>query len=265
MANSAEILRSILNEPPEPSTPITYQFLVPNTRGAENLLDVYNAPRPPSKQPQDFEFAIFAAATEAFAQKNINCSIAESLERFKPVFAMGKENDLPVRAYISVALGCPYEGPNTDPHKVADLAVSLLEMGASEISVADTTGMGTAPKTRELLKTLASAGVEVQDIALHFHDTYGQALVNTVVGLEAGVRTFDAAVGGLGGCPYSVGATGNVATEDLVYLFETLGLETGIDLVGLSEIGEWISKEVGRGNESRAGKASLAQFRRKEA
>jgi hydroxymethylglutaryl-CoA lyase len=291
MANSSEILEHILQKPPEAPDPIVYQFLVPNKKGLSNLLEVYNKspsaskpndpltppPTPPaddqahspmfmpgsSREGPEIELSIFTAATETFTQKNTNCSIAESLERFKPIFSMGKENGLRVRAYISVALGCPYEGPDVDPHKVAELAVSLLEMGADEISVADTTGMGTAPKTRELLKTLAAAGIESQDLALHFHDTFGMALVNTVVGLEAGVRTFDSAVAGLGGCPYSPGATGNVGTEDLVYLFESLGLRTGVDLVKLAEVGDWISREVGRSNESSAGKATLARLRRK--
>lgn len=177
--------------------------------------------------------------------------------------ARAKGMDLKVRAYISVALGCPYEGPNVDPHKVAELAVSLLEMGADEISVADTTGMGTAPKTAELLKTLSAAGIENSDMALHFHDTYGQALVNSVVALEHGIRTFDSAVGGLGGCPYSPGATGNVATEDLVHCFHSLGAKTGVDIEKLAEIGEWISNELGKANESRAGKATLAQMRKR--
>ena len=176
--------------------------------------------------------------------------------------SQAKEMDLKVRAYISVALGCPYEGPDVDPHKVAELAVSLLEMGADEISVADTTGMGTAPKTAELLKTLNAAGVDKHDLALHFHDTYGMALVKSVVALEHGIRTFDAAVGGLGGCPYSPGATGNVATEDLVHLFHSLGMNTGVSMEKLSEIGEWISTELGKSNESSAGKATLAQMRK---
>jgi hydroxymethylglutaryl-CoA lyase len=210
----------------------------------------------------EIEVSIFTAATETFTQKNTNCSITESLDRFKPVFQKSKENNLKVRAYISVALGCPYEGPDVDPKKVAELAVNLLEMGSDEISVADTTGMGTAPRTKELLRTLAAAGIESKDLALHFHDTFGQALVNTVVGLEAGIRTFDCAVAGLGGCPYSPGATGNVASEDLVYLFENLGLRTGVDLVKLAEIGEWIAKEVGKPNESHAGRATLARLRR---
>ena len=134
------------------------------------------------------------------------------------------------------------------PHAVASVTASLLEMGCDEVSVADTTGMGTAPRTRELLKTLSAAGIANQDLALHFHDTYGQALVNTLVGLEHGVRTFDASVGGLGGCPYSKGATGNVATEDLAYTLHSLGVKTGVDVQKVAEAGEWISGELGRGN-----------------
>ncbi|KAI0577551.1 Hydroxymethylglutaryl-CoA lyase [Pyrenophora tritici-repentis] len=212
--------------------------------------------------PPIHELSIFTAATESFTQKNTNCSIAESLKRFEPIMSKAKEMNLNVRAYISVALGCPYEGPDVDPHKVAELAVSLLEMGADEISVADTTGMGTAPKTLELLKTLNAAGVDKSDLALHFHDTYGQALVNSVVALEHGIRTFDAAVGGLGGCPFSPGATGNIATEDLVHCFHSLGAKTGVDIEKLSEVGEWISQELGRPNDSRAGKATLSQLRK---
>lgn len=207
------------------------------------------------------EVSIFTAATESFSQKNTNCSVAESLKRFAPIMSKAKEMNLNVRAYISVALGCPFEGPNVDPHKVAELAVSLLEMGADEISVGDTTGMGTAPKTMELLKTLNAAGVDKNDLAMHFHDTYGQALVNSVVALEHGIRTFDAAVGGLGGCPYSPGATGNVSTEDLVHCFHSLGATTGVDIEKLAEVGAWISQELGRPNESRAGKATLAKVR----
>jgi hydroxymethylglutaryl-CoA lyase len=211
--------------------------------------------------PPRHEVSIFTAATESFTQKNTNCSIAESLERFKPIMNRGMEMGFNVRAYISVALGCPYEGPNVDPHKVAELAVSLLEMGASEISVADTTGMGTAIKTAELLKALDAAGIDKTDLALHFHDTYGQALVNSMVALEHGIRTFDSAVGGLGGCPFSPGATGNVATEDMVHCFHSLGLKTGVDME-LSETGEWISQQLGKSNESRAGKATMAQLRK---
>ncbi|KAL9636877.1 MAG: hypothetical protein Q9164_002553 [Protoblastenia rupestris] len=206
------------------------------------------------------EISIFTAATEAFTKANTNCTIAESLERCKPIVTLAKSRDIRVRGYVSVALGCPYSGPNVPPSTVAEITATLLEMGADEVSVADTTGMGTAPKTQELLKTLFAAGISPHDLALHFHDTYGQALVNAVVGLENGIRTFDSSVGGLGGCPYSKGATGNVATEDLVHCLHSLGATTGVDLEEMSKTGAWISKELGRSNESRAGKAILARL-----
>jgi hydroxymethylglutaryl-CoA lyase len=283
MANSSEILSFLLTTPPQSSEPINYHFLVPNKKGLDNLISTYRQhaelpdtppssltahdPIPTKGSEQDrtggFTVSIFTAATETFSQKNTNCSIAESLERFKPVFESAKEHNLPVRAYISVALGCPYEGPDVDPRRVADVAVDLLEMGAEEISIGDTTGMGNARSTKALLEALRAAGIEMQDIALHLHDTYGQALVNSVVGLEAGVRTFDASVAGLGGCPYSPGATGNVSSEEMVYLMESLGLSTGVDLAKLSETGEWISGVVERANSSRVGKAVLAQAKRR--
>ncbi|KAF3048021.1 hypothetical protein E8E12_007164 [Didymella heteroderae] len=309
MANSSEILEHVLHHTPQSPVPITYQWLLPNVKGFDNFLKLWNArsstgqdgyPTPPPSPGPDggpalntssedpnampsatsgaeamgkqrastspgnpvHEISIFTAATESFTQKNTNCSIEESLKRFEPIMSKAKEMDLKVRAYISVALGCPYEGPDVDPHKVAELAVNLLEMGADEISVADTTGMGTAPKTAKLLKTLDAAGIDKHDLALHFHDTYGMALVNSVVALEHGIRTFDAAVGGLGGCPFSPGATGNVATEDLVHLFHSLGMPTGVNMEELSKIGEWISAELGKSNESSAGKATLAQMRK---
>lgn len=207
------------------------------------------------------EISIFMAATESFSRKNTNCSIAESLERFRPLIARARDRGFGVRAYISVALGCPYEGTDVSPHRVADLTGELLGAGADSVCVADTTGMGTAPRTAELLKTLTAAGIQPADLALHFHDTFGQALVNTLVGLEHGITVFDSAVGGLGGCPYSPGATGNVATEDLIHTLHSLGADTGVDLLKVAAIGEWISKELGRENESRAGKATLARAR----
>ncbi|RMZ79543.1 hypothetical protein DV737_g3359, partial [Chaetothyriales sp. CBS 132003] len=293
MASTAEILRTLTSQPPHAPHGIAYNYLVPNIRGLQDLIKGLQAQAPagetgyptPLASPvleysdagaagaastatayaavgnNTTEISLFAAATESFSQKNINCSIAESLERFKPVMDLAKEHNIRVRGYVSVALGCPYEGPDVDPHKVAELTATLLEMGCDEVSVADTTGMGTAPKTRRLLQTLKEAGILNEDVALHFHDTYGQALVNTVVGLEHGVRTFDSSVGGLGGCPYSKGATGNVATEDLLHLLHSLGLETGIDMVQMAEIGQWITGELGKANESRAGKATLARLR----
>lgn len=205
------------------------------------------------------EVSVFTAASEAFSKANTNCSIAESLERCKPIILLAKSRNIRVRGYVSVALGCPYEGPNVPPAKVAEITTTLLEFGVDEVSVGDTTGMGTAPRTQELLRVLTSSGISHKDLALHFHDTYGQALVNAMVGLEHGIRTFDCSVGGLGGCPYSKGATGNIATEDLVYCFHSLGAQTGVDLEKIAEIGTWISAELGRPNESRAGKAILSR------
>ena len=155
---------------------------------------------------------LFAAATEAFSQANTNCTIAESLERSKPIIELARQHNIRVRGYISVALGCPYEGPDVDPHKVADMTATLLEMGCDEVSVADTTGMGTAPRTKKLLQTLKEAGILNEDIALHFHDTYGQALPNTLIGLEHGVRVFDSSVGGLGGVKERVVSEGQCRT-----------------------------------------------------
>ena len=320
MANSAEIVHNLLQQPPPAPAPIAYNFLVPNLKGMQNFLRAVEAsnsaddrapitspgkpnapPTPPPSPPpakgetgeqapitsaEDpnempsgtpnnndptppgkssaasnwMEVSLFTAATEAFSRANTNCSIAESLERCKPIVDLAKSLGIRVRGYVSVALGCPYEGPDVSPQKVAEITRSLLEMGADEISVADTTGMGTMPKTQELLKALTVAGIEPYDLAMHFHDTYGQALCNTMVCLENDIRTFDSSVGGLGGCPYSKGATGNVATEDLLHCLHSLGIQTGIDVEKMAEIGAWISKELGRPNDSRAGKAILARL-----
>ncbi|KAL4893102.1 hypothetical protein BDV59DRAFT_32314 [Aspergillus ambiguus] len=263
MASTAEICEHLLKTPPESQNAIAYNYLVPNVRGLENLIkvmDATGAPAQTTSSDTSTEISLFAAATEAFSKANTNCTIDESLERIQPIVALAKTKDIRVRGYVSVALGCPYEGPDVSPAKVADITATLLEMGADEVSVADTTGMGTAPRTMELLQALKAAGIANNDLALHFHDTYGQALVNTIVGLEHGVRIFDSSVGGLGGCPYSKGATGNVSTEDLVHTVHSLGMHTGISLEEMSRIGAWISSELGRANESRAGKATLARL-----
>lgn len=294
MASSAQVLDHILGHPPPATQSIAYNFLVPNIKGLQNLLAVTESSKPtestdttPITLPEDpnasprtplstdspgtsttpthpapttTEISLFAAATEAFSKANTNCTIAESLERCRPIVTLAKSHNLRVRGYVSVALGCPYEGLDVSPAKVAEITATLLEMGADEVSVADTTGTGTAPRTRELLRALETAGVASKDVALHFHDTYGQALVNSVVGLEHGIRTFDSSVGGLGGCPYSKGATGNVATEDLVYCLHSLGLRTGVDVEMMARIGAWISGQLGRKNDSRAGKALLAKL-----
>lgn len=286
MASTSEVFQTIMSRPPQAPHPIAYNYLVPNVRGIESLVSLLSsgqgasgsvngesAPITSTKDPNQMaskdpiphssqnsmEVSLFAAATETFSKKNTNCSIQESLDRCKPILAIAKERSIRARGYVSVALGCPYEGPDVDPHKVAEMTATLLQMGCDEVSVADTTGMGTAPRTRRLLKILNEAGILNEDIALHFHDTYGQALVNTVVGLEHGIRTFDSSVGGLGGCPFSKGATGNVSTEDLLHLLHSLGVQTGVNLEKMAEIGAWISQELGRQNDSRAGKATLAR------
>lgn len=265
MDSSHEILQHILNSPTSSPRPITYSFLAPNLKGlatATALLHAHpDAFAPTTATPAPgkpaMEIAVFAAATEAFSQRNLNCSVADALDRFRAVIAGAKRADVRVRAYISVVLGCPFAGAAVDPHRVAELATDLLEMGADEIALGDTTGMGTAPRTAQLLKCVAAAGIRSEDVAMHFHDTYGQALVNTVVALDHGIRTFDSSVGGLGGCPYSPGATGNVATENMVYLMESLGLATGVDLDAVADIGQWITGEIGKANDSAVGKAVL--------
>ena len=243
------------SDEPAPITSIQNPDAMPTDRSEVNGFRT-----PASALVNTMEISLFTAATEAFSKANTNCTIAESLGRCESVVSAAKSKDVRVRGYVSVALGCPYEGPDVDPNKVAEIARTLLAMGVDEVSVADTTGMGTAPKTQELMKALLGAGVAVDDLALHFHDTYGQALVNVIVGLENGVRIFDSSVGGLGGCPYSKGATGNVATEDLVHCLHSLGMNTGVSLEKMAEIGGWISGELGRANDSRAGKAVLARM-----
>ncbi|KAI4203287.1 MAG: hypothetical protein LQ350_001984 [Teloschistes chrysophthalmus] len=266
----AEDLKAPLTPPPSPKeqdeaepAPITStqdpNEMPSDTSGVND--PIKPDPSAAAASSNQMEISLFTAATEAFSKANTNCSITESLERCKEIVALAKSRSVRVRGYVSVALGCPYEGPDVAPSKVAEITTSLLEMGVDEISVADTTGMGTAPRTRELLKALSANGIANQDLALHLHDTYGQALVNVVVGLEHGIRTFDSSVGGLGGCPYSKGATGNVATEDLVYCLHSLGATTGIDVEKMAEIGDWISRELGRPNDSRTGKAVLARLR----
>ncbi|KAK1999975.1 V-type ATPase [Colletotrichum falcatum] len=257
MANSSDILEHILRRNISSPSQTSYSFLAPNIKGlqtAQELLAKYpgafSTQLEPSKSKPAIEVAVFAAATESFSKKNLNCDIATSLDRFREVIRDAKAAGLRVRAYVSVVLGCPFEGYDVDPHKVAEISTELLESGADEVSLGDTTGMGTAPRTKELLNCMRAAGIRNEDIAMHFHDTYGQALVNTAVSLEHGIRTFDSSVGGLGGCPYSPGATGNVSTENMIYFIESLGMETGIDLDAMSDIGAWITGELGKANDS---------------
>jgi hydroxymethylglutaryl-CoA lyase len=241
MADHTEVLERILRKPG-----VSYPVLTPNLKGFEA-----------ARAAGATEVAIFGAASEAFSKKNINCSIAESLERFRPIVSESKKFDIRVRGYVSCVLGCPYEG-EVAPARVADVAGALFDMGCYEISLGDTIGVGTPARTKMMLDA-CSERVPVANLAGHYHDTYGQALANTYASLELGVRTFDASVAGLGGCPYAKGASGNVATEDVVYMLHGLGLQTGIDLNALVDIGAWISKILGRDYGSKAGKALAAK------
>lgn len=227
MADHAEVLRGIRRSPG-----VVYTVLTPNLKGFEAALDAGAD-----------QVAVFTAASETFSQKNINCSIAESFQRFHPVLDAARDANVPVRGYISCALGCPYEGA-IPPQKVGDIARQLFELGCHQISLGDTIGVGTANQTQIMLQAV-SEHVPVSYLAGHFHDTYGQALTNIYASLEAGVRVFDASVSGLGGCPYAPGALGNVATEDLLYMLNGMGFETGIDMQHLIAAGAFICKHLG--------------------
>ena len=221
---------------------VRYSVLTPNLKGFENALAAGVD-----------EVAVFGAASESFSQKNINCSIAESLERFLPVMEAAKQHQIPVRGYVSTVLGCPYEG-DIAPEQVAKVAKALAELGCYEISLGDTIGVGTPLKAKRMLEAVA-AEVPIEKLAAHFHDTYGQALANLYAVLEEGIAVIDSSVAGLGGCPYAKGASGNVATEDVLYLLNGLGIKTGIDLGKLVATGEWISGQLKRHNGSKVGQA----------
>lgn len=242
MADSAAVLAGL-----SPVPGVTYPVLVPNLKGLEAALAAGVE-----------EIAIFGAASEGFSLRNINCSIAESLNRFRPLVAQALKAGLRVRGYVSCVLGCPYDGL-VDPAQVAHMAASLAEMGCYEISLGDTIGVGTPAKAAAMLRRVVQ-DVPVERLALHFHDTYGQAVANILACLDQGVTVMDSAVAGLGGCPYAKGASGNVATEELLYLFEGLGLSTGVDLDEVARIGDWISRELSRPNGSKAGRARLAKL-----
>ena len=241
MADHTEVLERIRRKPG-----VSYPVLTPNLKGFQAALAAGAT-----------EVAIFGAASEAFSRKNINCSIAESLERFRPVTEAAQQAHVKVRGYVSCVLGCPYEG-EVAPARVAEVAGALYDMGCYEVSLGDTIGVGTPGKTKAMLEACA-ARVPLERLAGHYHDTYGQALANIYASLELGVRTFDASVAGLGGCPYAVGASGNVATEDVVYMLHGLGMDTGIDLGRLVEIGQWISGVLGKEPASKAGRALAAK------
>lgn len=244
MADAAEVMAGIRRKPG-----VSYPVLTPNMKGLEGAMAAGAT-----------EVAVFAAATESFSRRNTNCSIAESFERFEPVCRTALANGLKVRGYISVVLGCPYEG-DVRAQAVADVAQRLFEMGCYEISLGDTVGAGTPGRTRHLIDTVAQH-IPVEKLGGHFHDTFGQALANILAALEMGVATFDSSVAGLGGCPYSPGATGNVATEDVLYMLDGMGIETGVRMEKLLEAAEFISGALRRPTGSRAGRALLARRQR---
>jgi isopropylmalate/homocitrate/citramalate synthase len=237
MADHAEVMRAL----PRQQT-VSYPVLVPNLRGFESAVAAGAT-----------EVAVFAAASETFSQRNINCTIAESIERFGPVFEAARAANIRVRGYVSCALGCPYEGA-IDPVRVAEVAAILFKRGCYEISLGDTIGVGTPNRTIELMERVAEE-IPIDRLAGHFHDTYGQALANIFAALTTGVRVFDASVSGLGGCPYAPGAAGNVATEDLLYMLNGMGMETGVDLDQLIAAGSFICDQLGRETQSRVARA----------
>jgi len=240
MATSTEIFKTLNRK-----NNVTYAALTPNIRGFENAMTV-----------NVNEVAIFGAASESFSQKNINCSIEESLERFMPIMDAAKQANVKVRGYVSCVLGCPYEG-DIAPENVAKVAKKLYEMGCYEISLGDTIGVGTPAKVTQMIQAV-SAHVPINKLAVHFHDTYGQALTNIYAALQMGIKVVDSAIAGLGGCPYAKGASGNVATEDVVYMLNGLGIETGIDFTKLLEAGWYISDKLNKAPISKVSNAYLA-------
>ncbi|MFT4747577.1 MAG: hydroxymethylglutaryl-CoA lyase [Congregibacter sp.] len=240
MADSAAVFQQIKRQ-----NNVRYTALTPNLRGLEAAIEAHVD-----------EVAIFGAASEAFSQKNINCSIAESLERFLPVIELAQKHQLPIRGYVSCVLGCPYEG-FIAPQKVAEVSQLLIDMGCYEVSLGDTIGVGTPVKTLQMLESVLNI-VPQNKLAVHFHDTYGQALANILVALQQGISVVDSAVSGLGGCPYAKGASGNVATEDLVYMLDGMNIETGIDLKKLTHAGLNMMQVLGRQSNSKVALAITA-------
>ncbi|MCG9696181.1 hydroxymethylglutaryl-CoA lyase [Shewanella sp. Isolate11] len=237
MADSGEIFNRLPKR-----NGVIYSALTPNLKGLELALDAGAD-----------EVAIFGAASQSFSQRNINCSIEDSIERFIPVVELAQARNIKVRGYVSCVLGCPYEG-DIASSEVARVAEILYKMGCYEISLGDTIGVGTPLKARKMVQTVAER-IPVDKLALHFHDTYGQALANILACLDTGVTVFDSSVAGLGGCPYAQGASGNLATEDLVYMLHGLGINTGIDLNRLIQAGNHISHELGRPSGSKVARA----------
>jgi len=240
MGDNTAVLEGIKRHPQT-----IYTALTPNLQGFDGAI-----------QAGANEVAIFGAASESFSRKNINCSIAESLKRFEPVISAASALEMPVRGYVSCVVGCPYEGA-IDPNKAADVAKILFDMGCYEVSLGDTVGVGNPASIQRMIEACAKV-VPIKKLAGHYHDTYGMAIANIYASLQMGMAIFDASVAGLGGCPYAKGASGNVATEDVVYLLQGLGIETGIDLAKLAAIGDWISGAINRPNGAKAGRALCA-------
>ncbi len=241
MATSSEVMAGIQRK-----QGVIYSALVPNMKGFDAALAAGVN-----------EIVIFGAASEAFSQKNINCSIAESIERFREVVQAAKDNGLRLRGAVSCALGCPYQGEVT-PQATADVVARLRDLGCDEIDIADTIGVGTPRQVQAAIEQTAKE-FPIERLSGHFHDTYGQALANIYASLEMGISIFHSSVAGLGGCPYAKGATGNVSTEDVLYLLNGLGIETGVDLDAVVEAGQYISGFLGRAPVSRAGNAMAAK------
>ncbi len=241
MADSGEVLHRLRRKPA-----VRYPVLVPNMRGYQD-----------ARAAKVDEVAVFAAASESFSKRNINCTIAESLERFRPVCQRAKADGVRVRGYISCVLGCPYEGA-VPVAKVVEVAAALFAMGCADVSLGDTIGVGTPGRAREMVRAVAAV-VPMPLLGVHFHDTYGQALANILACLEEGVRTVDSSVAGLGGCPYAKGASGNVGTEDVVYMLHGLGLSTGVDLDALVETGMFVTAALGRAPASKTAQALAAK------
>jgi hydroxymethylglutaryl-CoA lyase len=241
MADTAEVLAQLRRRPC-----VSYPVLVPNMKGFE-------AARAAGVE----EIAIFGAASEKFSQRNINCSIAESLSRFAPVAAAARQHGMRVRGYVSCVVDCPYEGPIA-PQAVADVAARLLALDCYEISLGDTVGTGTPARIQAMIERVATV-VPRERLAVHFHDTYGQALANILASLETGIATVDSSVAGLGGCPYAKGASGNVASEDVLYLLDGLGIRTGVDMTRLAAAGRFISAALGREPVSKVARALAAK------
>ena len=242
MADNAQVMAGIKQKPG-----VSYPVLVPNRKGLDAALAAGCT-----------EVVIFGAATEAFSKKNTNCTIAEGIARFSEVAAVALANGLKVRGDMSVCLGCPYEG-EVDPQAVVRLAREFEQLGCYQVTICDTIGTGTAGKTRAVIEAVAKH-IAIERLAVHVHDTYGQAIANIYAALECGVSTFDSSVAGLGGCPYAKGATGNVATEDVLYLLDGLNIDTGVDMQKLIAAGDYICGVLGRPTLSRAAKAITAKM-----